>query len=131
MELLGHCDYVQFKSLLIDAEYVFYWNAVSFSCILRTLTGKPWFTFDEGHLLRGMNAAYANRIFDWFYRGGKPPYLDISSTLSSEVLQNATEQYMTSAQKIQQGLLDSPNPQAIMSALVTQRSTAPESKSPN
>lgn len=130
MELLGHCDYAQFRSLLIDAEYVFYWNAVSFSCILRTLAGKPWFTFDDGHLLRGMSAEYGGRIFDWFYRGGKPPYLDIANTLSNEALQDAAEQYLPSAQRIQQALLALPEPQALFSALAGQRPAMRESNSP-
>lgn len=127
MELLAHCGYSQFQALLIDAEYVFYWNAASFSSLLRTLAGKPWFTFDEGHLLRGLNAAYANRIFDWFYYGEKPPYLDIGNTLTCEALQEAKQQYDTTAQRTQQGLLDSPNPEALLSALDRQHSTALES----
>jgi hypothetical protein len=131
MELLGHCDYAQFRSLLIDAEYVFYWNAVSFSCILRTLTGKPWFTFEDGHLIRGMNADYSRRIFDWFYRGGKPPYLEIGNTLSSEAMQDAGQQYLPSAQRIQQGLLDSPTPAALLSALATQHPPALKYNSSN
>lgn len=121
MELVGHCDYSQFQSLLIDAEYVFYWNAASFSCIPRTLSAKPWFTFDDGHLLKGLSADYANRLFDWFYRGEKPPYLDISATLSKEALQDARQRYLPSAQRIRRGLLDSPNPQALLSALARQR----------
>ncbi len=123
MQLLVHCDYPQFQSLLMDAEYVFYWNAVSFSCIQRTLTGKPWFTFDDGHVLRGMNADYASRIFDWFYRGDDPPRLDINATITREALQQATEQYLKSAWRVRQGLLASSNPQALLSALNSQHST--------
>jgi hypothetical protein len=67
-----------------------------------------------------MNADYSRRIFDWFYRGGKPPYLEIGNTLSSEAMQDAVQQYLPSAQRIQQGLLDSPTPAALLSALATQ-----------
>lgn len=121
MELVGHCDYSQFQSLLLDAEYVFYWNASSFSCIPRTLSGKPWFTFDDGHLLKGLSADYANRLLHWFYRDEKPPYIDISATLSKELMQDARQQYLTSAQRIREGLLASSDPQALLSALDTRR----------
>jgi hypothetical protein len=122
IELLAHCDYSHFQSLLTDAEYVFYWNAVSFTCIQRTLTGKPWFTFDDGHLLRGMNADYASRIFDWFYRGDDPPRLDINATLTCDSLQQATQQYLKSAHRVRHGLLASHHPQSLVSALETMRS---------
>lgn len=117
MELLPHCEYSHFQTLLRDAEYVFYWNAVSFSCILRTLTGKPWFTFDDGHLLRGMNADYAQRISDWFYRGDNPPRLDINTTLTCDALLTANQGYLKSSWRIRQGLLGSPEPQSLFSAL--------------
>ncbi len=121
MELVGHCEYSQFQSLLLDAEYVFYWNAASFSCIPRTLSGKPWFTFDDGHLLKGLSADYAKRLFEWFYRDEQPPYLDIGNTLSSEAMQDAMQQYLPSAQRIRQGLLASSNPQDLLSAMDIQR----------
>ncbi len=117
MELLPHCEYSRFQSLLRDAEYVFYWNAVSFSCILRTLTDKPWFTFDDGHLLRGMNDAYARRIHEWFYRGDEPPRLDINSTLTIDALQQAKKRNMISSWRVRHGLLSSPTPEALFSAL--------------
>jgi hypothetical protein len=117
MKLLVHCDYPHFQSLLREAEYVFYWNAVSFTCIQRTLTGKPWFTFDDGHLLKGMSADYASRITEWFYRGGVPPRLDVSITLTCDMLQQANEQYLKSAWRVRQGLLDSPAPRSLFSAL--------------
>lgn len=121
MELLPHCEYSHFQSLLRDAEYVFYWNAVSFSCILRTLTGKPWFTFDDGHLLRGMSAHYSSRISNWFYRDDDPPRLDFDSTLTCDALQQATQQHLKSAWRVRQGLLASPEPQSLFSALETRR----------
>lgn len=117
MELLPHCNYSDFQSLLGDAEYTFYWNAVSFSCILRTLTDKPWFTFDDGHLLRGMNNDYAKRISDWFYRGDAPPRLSIKATLTRDALQQATMQYLKPAWRIRQGLLASSDPDSLFSAL--------------
>lgn len=126
MQLLVHCDYPQFQTLLMDAEYVFYWNAVSFSCIQRTLADKPWFTFDDGHVLRGMNADYASRIFNWFYRGDAPPRLDINTTITCESLQQATQQYLKSARRVRQALLASSEPQALLSALAPQNATLPE-----
>lgn len=117
MELLGHCDYAHFQSLLLESEYVFYWNAVSFSCLVRTLSGKPWFTFDDGHLLRGMNTDYASRIFDWFYQGGEPPRLDINTTLTADSMLQATQQYLKPAWRIQQALLATRDVQTLISSL--------------
>ncbi len=126
MELLGHCDYHKFQSLLVQSEYVFYWNAVSFSCILRTLSGKPWFTFDDGHLLRGMNTDYAKRIFAWFYQGGNPPRLDIECSLTCDRLLQETKQYLKSAWRIQQALLAAPDVPSVLSALLPENAK-PES----
>ncbi len=117
MELLAHCEYSRFQALLKESEYVFFWNAASFSAILRTLTDKPWFTFDDGHQLRGMNDVYARRISDWFYRGEEPPRLDFEATLSRDALQEATKQNLIPAWRIRQGLLESPDPQSVFSTL--------------
>ncbi len=105
IDLLSHCDYHTFQRLLAESQYVFYWNAVSFTCIQRTLTGRPWFTFDDGHLLRGMNSDYNNRITEWFYREAKPPYLDIRKELTTEGLQQSRMAYMKNAWQIRDGLL--------------------------
>ena len=122
IELLAHCDYSHFQSLLTDAEYVFLLECRFFSpAFSETLTGKPWFTFDDGHLLRGMNADYASRIFDWFYRGNDPPRLDINSTLTCDSLQQANQQYLESAHRVLHGLLASHDPQSLVSALEKMR----------
>ncbi len=117
MELMSRCDYPKFVSLLHVAEYVFYWNATSFSCILRTLMGKPWFTFDDGHLLRGMNAEYGSRVSEWFYRGQEPPRLKFDDDMTSVKLFQATLQFYESAGRIRQGLLASHDPQSLFAAL--------------
>jgi len=116
IELLSHCDYHTFQSLLTDAEYVFYWNAVSFTCIQRTLSGKPWFTFDDGHLLRGMNADYARRITQWFYRDAEPPRLDIRDELTIDGLQQARKDYLRSAWLLRDGLLSTHDSAALLDA---------------
>ena len=131
MELLEHCDYPHFQSLLREAEYVFYWNAVSFSCLVRTLSGKPWFTFDDGHLLRGMNTDYASRIFDWFYQGAKPPHLDIATTLTVDALIEATKQYLKPAWRIQQALLTSSDSEALLPTLYPERTFRDKQSSPS
>jgi hypothetical protein len=126
MELLGHCDYAHFQSLLLESEYVFYWNAVSFSCLVRTLAGKPWFTFDDGHLLRGMNTDYAKRIFDWFYQGGEPPRLDIETALTADSLLQATQQYLKPAWRVQQALLATADVQNLLSTLYPNETQPPQ-----
>ena len=117
MELLPHCEYFRFLSLLRDAEYVFYWNAVSFSALLRTLLGKPWFTFDNGHLINTMSAEYVARISEWFYQGCEPPRLAMTDALTCETLQQATSEYEGPARRIRETLLASLDPQSLLSAL--------------
>ena len=129
MELLTHCDFSQFQRLLKDSEYVFYWNAASFSSLLRTMQGKPWFTFDDGHLLRGMSPEYATRVAEWVYKGCQPPHLDIATPMTCQSLQRATADYLKSTLQIQQGLLGSSDPQALLAALAQQDSPVPESDS--
>lgn len=124
IQLLSHCEYNTFQSLLLESEYVFYWNAVSFSCIPRTLAGKPWFTFDDGHLLQGMNDDYAQRISDWFYLGEQPPRLDMNAPLTSDGLLQANQRYLKSAARIRQALLASPTPESLVSALDPVRALA-------
>jgi len=125
IDLIPHCSYSQFFSLLRDAEYVFYWNATSFSCILRTLLGKPWFTFDSGHLLRGMNADYAARVFESFYQDCEPPRLPSEEPLTGVDLLQATLKYHESAERIRRSLLATLNPQSLLASLAPFSESSP------
>lgn len=121
IELLPHCEYSQFMSLLRDAEYVFYWNAVSFSALLRTLGGKPWFTFDSGHLINTMNPEYVARITKWFYLDGELPRLAMSDTLTCESLQQAARHYEVRSRRIREALLASSDPQSLLATIADPR----------
>ena len=47
--LLSFCPYDRYMPMLRAAEYVFYWNAMSLSSIVRSVNEQPLFFFDRGH----------------------------------------------------------------------------------
>ena len=71
--LLDKCDYNRFMSLLIGAEYAFYWNIFSASTIARILNWGPTFFFASGHLAdayqpmfdKGISRYYANAHLEY------------------------------------------------------------------
>lgn len=117
MRLSTHCDFGSFLALLREAEYVFYWNAVSFSGLLRFVLGLPWFTFDDGHLMRILAAPYAERITQWYYRGGPPPRLDAGAALTAEALQQANTDYQHALGRIRWSLAACPSPEEMIATL--------------
>ncbi len=78
--LLPFCSYQAFLSLLLDAEYVFYWNIFSQSIIDRVMNRLPPFFFDRGHLARAMPAVLRLGIEN-YYAGAEPAYLDLEEPL--------------------------------------------------
>lgn len=80
LDLVSFCPYGTFTSLLLAAEYAFYWNVVSYSNLLRLVNGLPLFSFDLGHLVRNVKPLYP-RLVDWYYQGTEPVVLDSQDTL--------------------------------------------------
>jgi hypothetical protein len=89
-DLLTFCAYEEFNSLLLSAEYVFYWNLASYSIFLRMINGLPIFMFDEGHLERHVKPMRA-RLVSWFYQNWIPPLLNQQETLNTEVLEELSK----------------------------------------
>ena len=56
---LPFCGYRLFEDLVLGAEHVFYWNQASNSILLRLANGLPFWSFDQGHLLRMLPALRA------------------------------------------------------------------------
>jgi len=116
VELLSFCDYERFTSLLLGAEFAFYWNAVSHSILLRLLNAKPVFLFNQGHLARGVKTIYP-RIIDCYYQGREPIYIDpMAPLLLPELLQLST-QYCEQSKQISEDLQKAPTPNEVIDAL--------------
>lgn len=79
-ELMTFCAYQAFAQRIVEAEYVFYWNALSHSNILRLVNRLPSFTFDVGHMVRHVSTLYA-RVGEWGLHGWEPTVLDVHETL--------------------------------------------------
>ena len=117
VELLSFCDYDQFTSLLLGAEFAFYWNAVSHSILLRLLNAKPVFLFNKGHLARGVPAIYP-RIIDCYYQGREPIYLDPLESLHLTDLLHLATQYCEQSKRISEDLQKAPTPAQVINDLL-------------
>src|SRR5262249_55436140 len=73
--LMTLLSFRRFSALLLGAEYVFYWNALSHSMFMRLFNEQPTFLFDRGHLVRNVTPLY-EQIVRWYYQGWEPVYLD-------------------------------------------------------
>jgi len=116
VELLSFCDYDRFTSLLLGAEFAFYWNAVSHSILLRLLNAKPVFLFNQGHLARGVKSIYP-RIIDCYYQGREPIYLDPMAPLLLPELSTLSTRYCQQARQISEDLQKSPTPAEVIDTL--------------
>jgi hypothetical protein len=102
---------------LLDAEYVFYWNAFSFSLFLRLSQGRPAFFFDPGHLPRVIKPYYAlaKRLY---YDTWSPPYLDQRRHLDPSQLTMLAEQQKPELAKLVAYWSSSPPPAAVVDELL-------------
>ena len=75
IELLSFCPFTEFQQRLLEAEYVFYWNAFSFSQQERVANELPIFLMDQGHLARTIKP-YHECARACHFGGWEPPYLD-------------------------------------------------------
>jgi hypothetical protein len=116
--LIGFCDYRQYVSLLLFAEYAFYWNVASSSSIYRLVNRLPVFYFDRGHVSRWFESFY-ERTVEFLYRGRTPIMLDQREPLSPGRLRPLAETYRQDAGEIvrQLGLL--PTPEEMVARLVS------------
>jgi len=88
IHLLTFCSFHRAMSLLLTAEYCFYWNVVSHTILMQLVNGRPIISFDRGHLVRAAPALY-ERVIAWYYQGWEPVYLDPEASLSLAALAEA------------------------------------------
>ena len=114
--LLTFCSFTRFSSLLLSAEYAFYWNALSHSMFLRLFNGLPVFLFDRGHLVRNAPPLYA-RIVEWYYQGWNPIYLDPDRDLRDADLGRLAEEYRRGAAETRARAARLPSPRQLIDHL--------------
>ncbi len=117
IDLLSYCPFNRMISLLLSAEYAFYWNVVSHSILIRLYNRLPVVLFDRGHLVRNVTAMY-DRVVQWYYRGIEPTYFDHREPLSLEALAAWAEAQQEEAGRILSGFRAAPTPDELVADLL-------------
>jgi hypothetical protein len=117
-ELVSFCPYDRFIPLLLNAEYVFYWNAISSSCLLRVVNGLPVFYFDRGHVEDGLPLVYKSTV-EFFYAGWEPHYLDQENELNAEILEKLTASYKHATARIRANLESASTPEQLVDEILS------------
>jgi tetratricopeptide (TPR) repeat protein len=113
IELLSFCAFTRLVSLLLTAEYAFYWNSVSHTILLRSFNGLPVILFDRGHLVRNVEAIYAP-VVQRYYQGTQPIYMDHHQPLTLAALDAATAGFQQVAEQMGRGFRRAPDPAAMI-----------------
>lgn len=111
--LLPFCGIDRFESLLLDAEFAFYWNMFSNSIAMRVLNGLACFLFDRGHLARAIPALHAAGV-EAYYGGNEPELLDERVTLTTATLDTLGRPWTARLQAVVQHRWRSPAPETIV-----------------
>ena len=122
-ELLSFCSFTRLTSLLLTAEYAFYWNSVSHTILLRSFNGLPVILFDRGHLVRNVEAIY-ERVVQWYYQGFKPIYMDHYQPLTLENLDAATVDFRRTAGQMGRDFQRAPDPESLVQRILDASGTA-------
>jgi hypothetical protein len=116
--LLTACRYELFVSLLLEAEYAFYWNIFSNSVVARVLNRLPIFFLDCGHMAQMMPALFAQGIKQYF-GSSELPYHDLTRPLEAGRLATAAADQARALAPAEQNLRASPPPHTIVQSLLS------------
>jgi tetratricopeptide (TPR) repeat protein len=117
VDLLHHCPFKQLLPLLLGAEYVFYWNVLSHTILIRLFNRLPTVVFDKGHLVRNVPALY-DRIVQWYYQGWNPSFADQRASLTLESVEAYVEPYRREAAAIVRRFAQAPSPEHMIQNLM-------------
>jgi hypothetical protein len=115
--LISFCDYRRYVSLLLFAEYAFYWNVASSSGLYRLVNSLPVFFFDRGHVSRWFRSFF-ERTVELVYRGHTPTILDHREPLIPSRLKLLAEEYRQLANEIVRQLKLLPAPEEMVARLL-------------
>lgn len=124
LTLIGFCDYQRYVSLLLYAEYAFYWNVGSSSSLYRLINSLPVFCFDRGHVARWFQSFY-ERTVELLYRGHTPTMLDHREALIPSRLESLAYAYRHAADDIVRQLKLLPEPEELVGRLLGRTPIAP------
>lgn len=114
--LLSFCNYDLFGRLLLDAEYVFYWNLFSNSIIPRIANRLPLFFFDRGHLARAIQPLFELGLRE-YYTNMPLPFLDFRQPLDPTAIATAAAAQAETMEPVRTHFRSSPDPAAIVARL--------------
>ena len=124
-ELLPGCPFEEFERRLLGAEYVFYWNAFSFSLLARLANLLPVFLFDRGHLARTIRP-YHELARSCHYGGWDLPYLDQRRTLGIESLAPMAAAQQPALRTLREHWSAAPTPDQVVHGLLRSRTPPAE-----
>ena len=114
---LPFCGYAVFRSLLLEAEYAFYWNIFSNTIPIRVVNRLPVFFFDPGHLAHAVPPLFTRGI-QRYYAGCSLPYLDQRAGLSADVLAGLASQQEQALEPARESFRRSPSPQEMVAGIL-------------
>ncbi|MGE0449031.1 MAG: hypothetical protein AB7Q29_05540 [Vicinamibacterales bacterium] len=114
--ILSSCPHGRFTELLLDAEYVFYWNMLSHSTVLRYGNSRPVFFFDQGHMCV-FRPAYDTAVENYFL-GWRPVFLDDRQPLRPSLLRIVDRFSSAERGAIGEHLRSGPTPVEMVAALL-------------
>lgn len=118
--LLPFCRIDRFCSLLLDAEFAFYFNQFSNSIPLRVLNGLPCFLFDRGHLARAIPHLRAAGV-EAYFGGRDPELLDDAAPLTRPTLAAAWQGPAEWLPALLRERWRSPDPETVVRGLLRER----------
>ena len=118
-ELLTTCPFDNFQTRLLEAEYVFFWNAFSFSHLARVANELPLFLFDRGHLARTVKPFYEVARACHF-GGWELPYLDQHHALDADALRELATVQRPVMRALRASWQASPTPDQVVERLVSE-----------
>lgn len=120
IDMQPYCSFHQLMSLLLSAEYAFYWNVLSHSILIRLFNKLPVVVFDRGHLLRNVTAMY-DRVVGWYYQGWEPPLTHHRQPLTPAAVSARAEPYRQAADRMVERFRRAPTPGQMIQSLLAER----------
>lgn len=121
--LLSFCAHELFTDLLLEAEYVFYWNMLSNSLLIRLVNRLPVLFFDRGHLAYAMPALLELGQRTYF-PGAELRLLDQRETLVAAALLELTTAQTSSLDHARENVLRLSGPRELVDRLMVDEGPA-------
>ncbi len=117
LTLVPFCRHAHFLSLVLDAEYAFFWNLFSNSVVARAVNRLPTFFFDQGHMARHCVGLF-ERYLKCYFTAGCPPCLPMDEPLDAEQLPRRAAAQADAMNALADNLLKSPPPAEVVRRLL-------------